>query len=409
VKHPGLCILCKGSRNLCGVTNCPILAKHFLFKDIKRIKFKKEINSESPPGFFVGRFNYPKVNFGPMITLDPILLENDIEEPDKWFGKSINDIIKLRSNLFRSIFKSDVNLKNGRILENSQLIAMASKPVLTELKLNKITSPRLSFDSVSAPWGISGEIKDLLLSQNPKVHPKMDYVFYDDELTAKEAIDVLFKYGFSVTSINRVLSAGMLGLGKNRRMVPTRWSITAVDQITSNLLIDEIKKYNSIDKYMVFRSSYLNNEFRILLIPSSWSFEQLEAWFPGTVWSSHDYKPFIANDYEFYNGRKNYASNVAGAYYASRLAVTEFLSRLRRQAAVIVFREIRPEYTIPVGVWQIRENVRNAMGNTPKIFDDFDSAILNALSDLKIKHKIWKNKSELYSFFKKQKRLDVFF
>ena len=45
-------------------------------------------------------------------------------------------------------------------------------------------------------------------------------------------------------------------------------------------------------------------------------------------------------DVEFFSQRKDYASNVTGAYYAARLAVAEFLVEKKRQAAAIVFREI---------------------------------------------------------------------
>mgnify|MGYP000138425728 CR=1 FL=1 len=102
-------------------------------------------------------------------------------------------------------------------------------------------------------------------------------------------------------------------------------------------------------------------------MPGIWEYEQFEAWPEespwGTLWGfNHEYEPTT--------GRKDYASTQAGGYYAARLGVTEHLMRIRRQARVVVFREIDESYCIPVGVWQVRENVRNAFHNRPFVSDE---------------------------------------
>ncbi len=408
MKHPSLCVICKGSRLLCGERTCPILLKLPILKSVKRIKISRDLFSESPPGVFVGHYNYPNVSIGPLISLEPISKVADIDETDRWFGKSIHEIIRLRSMLFRSSFNLSRETLNTKLLENSLLISMASKPVLTSVKLEKVYSTPISFDSVSAPWGASGKIAEIEIDENPVIHPKVDYVHGDTDLNSLEAMRLLYKEGFSVGFITRILSAGLIGVGKNRRIVPTRWSITAVDSNISNILLEEIKTNKLIEDILLFKSSYLNNEFRIILLPAAWAFEQLEAWSPGSVWSQQAASPIIIGDFEFYDGRKDYASEVAGAYYAARLAVCEYLYRIRRQAAVLVLREIRPEYTIPVGVWQIRENVRHALKNPPLIYNDLDAALKAACIGLNISLNDWISKSKLYSFFKKQRRLNEF-
>ncbi|MEM2906856.1 MAG: Nre family DNA repair protein [Candidatus Odinarchaeota archaeon] len=408
MKHPSLCVICKGSRLLCGEPTCPILLRLPILKNIRKLKLTRDFTSESPPGVFVGHYNYPQVSLGPLIALEPVSKLNDIDETDRWFGKSIHEIVRLRGMLFRSSFNLNRSSIISNLLENSFLIAMACKPVLTSVKVEKIYSTRISFDSVSAPWGASGKIAEVNVEENPSIHPKVDYVYRDIDLNSREAMTLLYREGFSVSFITRILSSGLIGLGKNRRIVPTRWSITAVDSNISNTLLEEVKYNKIIDSVLLFKSSYLNNEFRIILIPAAWAFEQLEAWSPGTVWSKWASTPVIIGDCEFYEGRKDYASSVAGAYYASRLAVCEYLYKIRRQAAVIILREIRPEYTIPVGVWQIRENVRYALKNPPSVYSDFETALKAACEGLKISFELWVNKSRLYKFFKNQKRLDEF-
>ena len=46
---------------------------------------------------------------------------------------------------------------------------------------------------------------------------------------------------------------GMLGTQKNRKLVPTRWSISATDDIISDYLIKNIRVNTTIDFYEVYK------------------------------------------------------------------------------------------------------------------------------------------------------------
>ena len=213
----------------------------------------------------------------------------------------------------------------------------------------------------------------------------------------------------------RVFSAGLLGEKDKRKLVPTRWSITAIDDIISKRLIKEIKKYPEINDYRIFEAKYLDNHFKILLFPGKFAYEMNEVWAPNSLWnislSGDNYipKPQIMTDFEFYKGRKSYASNITGAYYAARKAVCEYLYKIRKQARVLIFREVSSGYIVPLGVWVIRETVNNAMVNVkPIILDNFDSAINKMAEGLILDLKYWKNSSKLIKFIKTQKTIDAF-
>ena len=158
-------------------------------------------------------------------------------------------------------------------------------------------------------------------------------------------------------------------------MVPTRWSITAVDSIVSkNLIEKKIKGKKPINEYRVYEFSYLGNRFIVLMTPSSWRYEWIEAWYPGTVWNPDGRKIAMGGDWEGYKGRRTYAS-IGGCYYAVRLAVAEFLAKEGRQAGVIAMREIHPSFITPLGVWINRESVREALRRRPLKFNSLYDAI----------------------------------
>jgi len=59
------------------------------------------------------------------------------------------------------------------------------------------------------------------------------------------------------------------------------------------------------------------------------------------------------------------------------------------QAGVLIFREIRPEYAIPVGVWQVREGIREAMKQQPQITSDYNQALDVASAKTSVSKKEW--------------------
>ena len=115
------------------------------------------VSGSSPPSVFVGSYGYPKVFAGPMVP--PVYGETELfDKPEKWGGKSLEDIVSFRLNLVRGVQKMSVDQTEGRFLENLQELAMSSKPADSELEFYRSPS-HISLDGESAPFGPIGEIK----------------------------------------------------------------------------------------------------------------------------------------------------------------------------------------------------------------------------------------------------------
>ena len=239
---------------------------------------------------------------------------------------------------------------------------------------------------------------------NSRWDKNIQKAYFDNDLNASEAVTTLFQKGTTVSKIQRAFSVGAFGIKEQRRLVPTRWSITAVDDIISKNIVQKIKTYPEINEYRIYESQYLDNIFEILMMPREWSYEAMEAWYPGTVWNLNNSNIVLFSDWEGFNGRTSYAS-IGGCYYAARLAVGELLAKERRQAAVIVLREAHPGYIMPVGVWQVRENVRNAMSQKPYKYETLEKALMHINSKFQIPIKDWIEKSSLLKKALFQKRL----
>ncbi|NMC58855.1 MAG: hypothetical protein GYA51_05645 [Candidatus Methanofastidiosa archaeon] len=399
-----LCTICRGYKKLCGRGLCPILEKKRIRDNIVPL-INKDIFGASPSAFFVGDWNYPKVLVGPLVP--PIHEDTEIFDlPEEWHGKNLDEIIRFRSLLVRSkefVKVTDANNPSS-YLEKSQEIVMSKKPVDVELILKKKPHFSLEFSQFSPPTGPSGFVESFKITENPKVPRVVDKITSDD-VKASKGISILYDKDIAVSHISKLLSAGLLGEQKNRKLVPTRWSITATDDSLSKFHLKKIKSSPEINKFEVYHDEDVGNRFVVLLFPSSWCYEFLECWLPGSLFLESSLSPSVISDYELFNGRKEYASLTAGAYYAARFSVTEHLFDKGRQAGVLVFMEVHPTYHTPVGVWRVREITRTALEKKPELFDTEIDAQKRIGDILALQFERYKEKSVLLNFKSKQKTL----
>ena len=391
-----MCLACRGAKLLCGKPRCPIIVKAQSMARQGPALGTNEILGSSPPGVFVGRLGYPKVSIGPMVP--PQFGDTTIlDTPEEWLGRPIEQIVDFRYSLVRGNSRSSVEeaREPGRLLSSLQELAMAAKPVDTELKLTKAPRRMLALSEDTQPYGPSGPL-DRFRIDNPSVDRRVQTAYYDRDLDAAGAIDELYRKGVLVTRIQKAFSLGMFGVGTRRKIVPTRWSITAVDSSISLGLIEKVKHRPTIDEYRVYSYGVYDNKYVAILLPEPWKFEWIEARFPNTTWNQFTTQPYMIGDYEEYFGRTKYA-RVGGCYYSTRLAVAEALERERKQAAAIVLRETYPGFIMPLGVWNVRESIRELLKQPFERHLTFNGAMDSALSKLVIPKTKWMSGSVLIS------------
>ncbi|MDP8902864.1 MAG: hypothetical protein M3M86_03740 [Thermoproteota archaeon] len=365
------------------------------------------IDGSSPPSIFVGRYGYPKVRIGPMIP--PLHGDTTIlDRTELWTGKSIEEIANYRLSLVLGTMNVNVHdISSSRYLENMQELAMSERPAEAEATFEKRPvadahmQKELRLDHEATPFGPAAPLRGFNVS-SLSADQRIETAYYDTDLRAAEAMMELYRRSVEISIIQRVLSMGMLGVKKKRKLVPTRWSISATDDIISSMLVKEIAMNPTIDLFEVTRYSHLANYYSIILIPNDrWIFEMIESWFTsrGQVATGAD------NEDE---RGLNHNPTIAGAYFATRLAVAEHLARRHKKAGAIVLREIHPNYVMPLGVWQIREGVREALKNPPQKFERFDHAMSFACSYMSVSKNEIVQKSWLWKSFKGQTKISDF-
>lgn len=389
-----LCIRCKG-KGLCGKP-CKILAR---FQDFSP-KIKTHFSGSTPPEIFVGRSGYPEV-FSGILSPNQFGDTSNFSQPESWVTEqlSIEQILQKRGQM---IYARHIgHIKTSRqITETIQHLSLASKPVSTEFFLKK--QPIMGF-TASKYFSIMANpapLEKVVLEENPRVPGPVDYLTSDYDVKATDALKELYSSGIINSHLNKLLSAGMLGVKIQRKLVPTRWAITAVDDILSKNLLQKIRFYPELGEPLVFNSHFNGNYYSFILLPGPWSFEVIEAWKTSSgIGFSQDYEGFFP--------RKDYADSVTGAYYANRLGVAEFLDKIKRQASVLVLRFISEEYYAPLGVGILRETTRKAFQQSPVRGSDISEVLTKIHPNMD--QNAFKEKSWLLKNYNKQKKLSKFF
>jgi hypothetical protein len=399
------CILCRGTKMLCGKTSCPVIMRYYQSARVAPLIDTLNLEGSSPPSVFIGRYGYPKVSIGPLIP--PIHGDTSIlDTPELWTSKSIEEIVEMRSQLVRGKYtvRIDQVEKGGRLVDTVRELGMARDPSNVDAVFLKKPRGGLILSDEVQPHGPSAPIKSLNID-NLKIDRRIDRAYSDSELLARDAILSLYNDDVSVTRIQRSFSVGSFGLEGNRKFVPTRWSITAVDDTISKDIVSQIKDSPWINEYRVYESWSLDNRFMVLMIPDAWSYELVEAWYPQTTWNPNGREIAIFSSAEGYRGRSKYAE-IGGCYYAARLATTEQLKREGRQACVVILREAHPGYILPVGVWNVRENVRAAVRGKPKLFNTLKELLDHMKTRLSIPIETWMANSKVLRQRLHQRRLE---
>lgn len=349
------------------------------------------IFGSTAPSIFVGHSQYPRVPTGVLSPVGNEAEAADFVTDSSWYTRDLGiaDVFQRRTALLNANQRMSVRApaSQPRGLPNvhdvwdgflgvQREVAIADRPVDVEIGLRDRPALDFSVDDIAEPTGPWARVTSADLAENPHVPRAVEKTLSDDDWRAEGAMTYLYRRDFDVYDIHRILSAGALGEATQRRLVPTRWSITAVDDTIGKYLRGGIRNTTSIDQVEVWTNEYIGNRYWIILAPGQWEYELVELKSAGSVWNPvGDRGVHIGTDAEGYRGRTEYVKETAGAYHAARLGVLEHLTDRNRQAKALVIRHVTDDYWGPVGVWQVRESIRNAFTGDPGIAETMGEAV----------------------------------
>jgi len=376
-----LCPECKG-RGMCGLPRCPITSR---FYESVRVKQSDSYMGASP-SVFIGTKGYPRMQAGPLLVDDP-------DTPPLWVreGYSIEDIVGIRARTIRGAGETAIHL------DRIQEIALSASPLDVEVAFTRPVSFNLTFDGTLAPVGLHGDMKKVDVLENARTPRPVERAVADTDLKATDAVRTLYREGVDVYHITQLLTSGLLGV--RRRAVPTRWGITAVDDMLGAALKETAGRLPPLEEFRVFSATIYGNQITCILAPGAWHYEMIEIWEGGSLWGGDGDTVVVDGE----RRKKHGYSPIAGAYYSARLAVLDYLNAIGRSARAIIIRKVSSAYWAPLGTWVIREAARAAMQTDPQVYPTIHEAA--AAASICLGSSEWKVYSNLMREIQSQKTL----
>lgn len=330
--------------------------------------------------------------------------------------KSYDDILPLKAkSILGSTNKNYIKKPRTKIVEELRDIYKSKKAVEMqstfekELIFNKILTSK-----VSGVMGSQNELTKLEAQENTSTSNKIEK-FTQNDIKAREAIISLYEKGINEHQIINLLALGSFGIDINRKLVPTKWAISAYDQTIEKYLHKKILNNNVINEYEIYHDLDKGNDFIIILIPDHFNAEIVETWDVSGLdqealsgkWKTNK-KTIIEVDYVGNDNKlKTKEPQTAGGFWATKSPIHRFLDERKKQASYISIRFI-DNYEIPLGVVFVRECVRKALNN----------CILKTSSSLEVESFLRENFPRHFKHYffsttlkeqKKQKKLTNFF
>lgn len=351
------CIFCASRTH--NYRSCPLA---YSGKSTNIATFKQEYVGQAP-NVFLGRTGYPNIRVGILGTEQ----YDHHDDPIFWSANETpsSDIVRLRSAMVNAYFTAPVKGGKGKFTEMTQEVSVSRRPVDVEIEMARKPVARMTFNKDAQPHGPNVELRSAQVTQNIPIDTRVQKAIDATDMNASIAVNTLLQKGVDGYFLTKALSMGNFGIPTERKLVPTRWSITAVDDIAGKEHLKKIREFQQSDCLAYF-GGHLGNYYLILIFDGAWEYELFEQYLPTT----RQREAACWTDYEPHTGRTTYATETAGGYYAARIGITEHLIKQRRQGAVLAIRIITDEYEVPLGVWVVREAVRKTMETQATIFAD---------------------------------------
>ena len=227
---------------------------------MKSVKVGKNLEGTTPPSVFIGRWSYPKVYAGPMMS-SQMGDTHIMDAPEDWIGqnKTQDEIINYRMNLVRGKQLIKIDDLENPFVEKLQDISLASKSIDSEATFGRRpTGSMLTEDST--PHGPSAVIEKFDIDA-VRWDRQLEKTFYDTDLKAVDAVVNLHNKDVPFSAMQKAFSVGAIGTKYKRKLVPTRWSITACDSTLADEFLKDVRKYEILDTYRVFEFGALNTYY----------------------------------------------------------------------------------------------------------------------------------------------------
>ena len=148
-------------------------------------------------------------------------------------------------------------------MERTRLSVISLNELNIDLKVSSVNMPKIDVNDFYQ-HGIKTKLEKFKINDNFKIDSKIEKIYYDKDMKAQEGIKFLYDSKIDENKISKILSVGAMGV--KRKLVPTKWSITAVDDSLGKEEIEKIKTFKKGENYRIQTGQFFGNRFTLFTL-----------------------------------------------------------------------------------------------------------------------------------------------
>jgi hypothetical protein len=335
----------------------------------------------SPPGIFTESSRYPIMWAGVLGTVQPSEWLSIFDHPEAWRGLDRKAILRMRQQLYRFVLPVDAKeMTPHSVVDSLQTVALSVSPIAIEVDSPHLPRSELKGIGGQSPMGQLIKCKSLEIVSNPEIS-RVAKRICDKDVPSAESVWQLLDYDYTLDQVARMMSVGLLGHKKRRRLVPLRSAYKAViDSYLTNAVMNLVESPLS-SSIRLHASTLHGDSFTVLLRPGEprVDYLRLESFnglntlrtsFEGLETQATDPKTSVYADHARFSAYRNMIGNTESSH-------------------IVIFHQCRDPHNLILGPWVARAGVRYALDGDGVELDNMENAVTVMNSLLKPKLEYW--------------------
>lgn len=328
----------------------------------------------SPPGLYVETTRYPILQAGILASTEPLEWLSIYDHPESWRGMDRETILSMRRHLYSLVLPIDAReMQPKDHIETLQTISLSVAPVALGVEVGTLPPRHLGSQFGSQlPTSPVVNVRSLEILSNPEISKVAERITEKD-IPAADAIWQLLDYEYSLEQVVRLMSIGLLGRKKNRRIIPMRSAYKAVIDSFIDRSIMELIDRPYTDDIQLYLGRVCNDSFTIVIRPGEPRVDYLKI---------EDYESGCTRGTSF-ESTDIPTTDAKTSIYADHARFSAYRHMLAdaKQSHIIIFHHSNQQRNRILGPWVIRAGVQEALQSSHVSIDDVSSlpAILDSI------------------------------
>ncbi|MBD3404814.1 MAG: hypothetical protein GF411_01605 [Candidatus Lokiarchaeota archaeon] len=329
---------------------------------LESIEASSNLTVYSPPGVTVETAKYPIMWAGVLASTQASEWLSIYDHPIAWNGIQKEAILTMREYLYRFVVPIDAReMMPTDMVETLQTVAMSVTPIALDVEVGRLPPRTLQTNGGLLPSSPQVQVKSMKIVSDPEISVVAEKISQRD-VPASESIWKLLDFEYSLDQVARIMSLGLLGKLKRRRIIPLKAAYKVVIDSFIDRSISELMDKAEGSSSKLFISDFLDDSFVVVMTPGGPSVDYVHL---------QDYEMDKKRTLSM-EGELNHMTDPKTILYADHARFSSYTQMLNehRNYHITVFHYSNKTTNQILGPWVARAGVTEAFNNSSVHLED---------------------------------------